>query len=626
MKIKLNPVYLLLLFFISLVMGQQHPVDALKENVRTAEERISQQEARRDQQRFRIAQNYINTNRHELAIPILEDLHSRYPSNMTYYEWLFRTYLTLSEISKADSLVSLMQTRDPQNVNFRIDQATIYFQKDQRKRALELWNRILEENPSNINIHTQVANAMLSNRLMDEAIAVYERAIQNIPNSQNLYLNIANLYRSRLMYVKATDYYLKYLEIQPGQRSYIFNQILAMQIEPEQRANFFRVLEERIAEDKQSREITLLLGQLYQRYSQYEKALETFLKLEEDKNNDVRLLDFARSAEQDSAYAVALKAYRYVVKNYPESSRLINAYSGAISTLFHMAVMHSQQQFADQAFRLIDSVNTRFSGHPELSRLKYLKGVFYLDYFFDVDAAMNIFTEILNSPGLAPARRNETLLKLGECHILKGELDKAINIFSQAKGSLYEAHAALSTARVYYFKKDWEKSSQTLEELVGRLGANADVINDALALKMKISFSQSVPFILGSFAEAELLEFQQKKSEALKKFAEITRRDSVPPVLKSQAYLQAVELSLELDEPLQGAELCKNAIADAQIQPYADKHLFLLAGILKNSLNRPEEAADVYLEILQSYPNSLLADRARDELRQMKEIKGVEFP
>ncbi|MBN2364655.1 MAG: hypothetical protein EH225_00770, partial [Calditrichaeota bacterium] len=327
-----------------------------------------------------------------------------------------------------------------------------------------------------------------------------------------------------------------------------------------------------------------------------------------------------------SAYAVALQAYRHVIGKFPESPRAIQAYSGAISTLFNMAFFHSQQQFAEQAFQLIDSVSIRFQNHPELPHLKYLEGLFYLEYYFDVDRAVDIFSDLLKATVIAPNRRDETILKLGECYILKGKLNKALDIFNQVSTKPYQDDAALYSARVYYFQKEWKKSSQSLQNLVQQLGAAGDVVNDALALQMKIAFSQSVPDILGSFSEAELLEYQRKNSEAVKKFSEITSRDSVPPVMKSESYLKAVKLSLELNEPLQAAEYCQKAISDTDILPYTDKHLFLLAGILKNSLNKPEEAYNIYLEILQNYPNSLMADRARDELRTMNDIKGVEFP
>ena len=161
---------------------------------------------------------------------------------------------------------------------------------------------------------------MVENRLWDEAVLTYQKAIESLPNSTNFYMNIANLYKNRLMYLEATEYYLKYLAVQPKQQRFVFNQILAFKIPEEQQEEFFAVLEKRTGDPDQPQEIKLLLAQLYHRYRKFDEALQLYIQLEQDKNDELRILKFAQAAERDSVFLIALQAYQFLIRKNPSSS------------------------------------------------------------------------------------------------------------------------------------------------------------------------------------------------------------------------------------------------------------------------------------------------------------------
>jgi tetratricopeptide (TPR) repeat protein len=81
-----------------------------------------------------------------------------------------------------------------------------------------------------------------------------------------------------------------------------------------------------------------------------------------------------------------------------------------------------------------------------------------------------------------------------------------------------------------------------------------------------------------------------------------------------------------LEEPVTALEYCNQAIQDSLIRPYADEHLYLLAGILERSMNRPQEAFNVYKKLLEIYPNSLLADGARERMKSLREQPNFDIP
>lgn len=617
----------LVILFFSQLSAQTQSIDNLKKNALPSTQRIlSEKAGTRDQQQFRNAQNYINLNQYHMAIPLLKDLVRRNPDNFSYYDWLLRCFFLTADIDQADSLVSFMQQRHPDDPNYLIDQANVLYRRDQKEAALRRWNEILRASSADINIYQRVASAMVDNRLLDEAIKVYLQAIHTIPRSENFYLSIAELYRSRLMFSEATHYYLKYLQKIPSQQSFVFNQILSFQIEPEQRPKFFQTLENSMRQDSLAATIKLLTAQLYQRYGEFEKAFLVYQEMDDPRTEGSQMLQFAQAAERDSSFEVALRAYRYLIRKYPQSRQVIAAYSGAISTLFHLAVQNSHQPSAQLALRMMDTVNYRFPQHPEINYLNYLQGNFYLDFYFDIDKAIEIFSLIVDNKKAEQKLKEESLLQLGQCYLMKGNIPQAMQVYKKVVQAPFRAQALYGIAQAYFFQTQWDECQKTIENLLQTQGLASWVANDALALQMVLHLSKETPDIIQKFSEAEFLRVQHKKSEAVKKYKEIIESGKSPAAIRAKVYLTISRLSLELQEPLVALDYCHRAIQDSLIQLYADEHLFLMGAILERSLNRPQDAFNAYKQLLQSYPNSLLAEEARDRLKHIRQQPNFEIP
>ena len=615
--------WLLILFITIPAFSQQESIRKLKEN---ADAIRNQQNNARDQKLYRVAQSYMNTSRYELAIPILEGLCRDNPSNRGYYQTLLRAYLTVSRIEAADSLNRSMKKHFPGDLAFDIDYGNILYRKGEHQKALDLWQQIIRQDPTQLNLYTQIADAMVQNRLLDEAVNIYLQGTQNIPRSEFLYQNIAGLYQSRLMYVEAAKYYLKYLDANPNQQQFIFNRILSFQLEPEQQGSFLKTIESLAKESKNKDDILLLTAQLYQRYGKYEDAYKIYENLDKEQKQGIFLLQFARSAERDSSYHIALKAYTEVIRHYPDNKTILQAYQGSVTTLFSLARVENNSKFAERAINLIDSVQTRYSDNPDIADMVYLKGAYYLDYYFDVDRAISIFADLIKNPRTPARQRNITLLKMGESYIIKGQLDEALNTFNKVTMKPYEAFAKLRTAQIFYYQKNWKKAGEMVNTILQKEGMASDITNDALALQLKLNQAQKSSTALEFLADADLLLVQQKKGDAVKKLAEIVQLNSVPGALKSEAYRLLITSSDELGKEVEALEYSQNAIQDSGMVQYADEYLFLMAGILEKQNDRATEAFKIYQKLLENYPNSLFTFRARDRMKYLKENKLQELP
>jgi len=580
----------------------------------------------KEQRLYRTAQSYISMKNYAAAIRILRQLHQEKPSNIMYYHTLLRVYLIVGMLDDAQHLNDEMQQLNPGDPRIKIDQANIYFRLDQKDRAFDLWEGILKSHPEDLAVYSYVANTMLENKLYDEAIKVYQEAIQRIPKSFHLYQIIASIYQSRLMYKEAAQAFLKYLEAQPSQQQYVFNRILSFQINPEEREDFFKMLEDYVKKSKQSDSIRLLMAQLYQRYREYKKAFRLYQQLDNNQKDSRYLLQFARAAETDSSFEIALEAYKLVIEKYPEYRNLMDAYTGAVRTLFGMAEQEENIQYANQAMQLIEDAEVRFKNHPYLPSLIYLKGVFKLNYFFDVDGALAVFNNLIHRKKISAKYKDLSLIRAGECQIIKGQLREALKYFQLVEGKQQIGQAKLYMAKTYYFLNEWEKATEVLAEIIKKEGVKGEITNDALALKIKLSFVQTAPEVLRQLSEAELLIFQRKKSEAIERLCKVIEISELPALFKSEVYEKIVRLSLSLNNISEAIEYCTKAIQDSSMVFYADQHLFLLGQILEENLQEYEEAFKTYRKLLENYPNSLYANQVRERMKFLKKEKIPELP
>lgn len=579
-----------------------------------------------DERLFRTAQAYLSMKRYDQAIRILEKLRQKNPQNNSYYRSLFRTYQIVGKTQKADSLVKIMLRKFPENQQFKVDQANILFKLDDKPGAFALWNQVLKTNSNNVNIYIQVANSMLENKLYDEAIHVYQQAIVKIPKTDYLYQTIASIYQNRLMYQESVRFLLKYLEIQPNRQLYVFNRILSFRVEPEDRPALFTMLENELKKFPHPDDIRLLIAQLHQRYGELEEAFRVYQQLEIKQKDAKYLLQFARSAQADSSFEIAVKAYDLVMRRYPQDKQLMTAYHGAVASLFQLTEKNNGTQYARRALTLIDQAQQKFPGNRALPGLLYLKGIFKLNYFFDVDAAIAIFSGLGANPQIAIRYSNDSLIKLGECFLMKGELENAEKSFRKITREPQLNFAQLQISRTFYFMKKWEKSTEILDKLIQKAGAGGEVTNDALKLKLRLALAQTAPAILELLSEADLLVYQRKNSEAVEKLNELLSVGDMPAAVKSEVYSEVAHLSLDLSEIPRALDYCTEAISDSNLSLYADQHLFLLATILDRNLKRYNEAFKTYQELLQNYPNSLFVDRARERIKYLKDEKLIELP
>ena len=572
---------------------------------------------------FRIARKLMQANSYQQAEAILEKLYQNRPGSEQYYGELLQALLSLSRTDDALNLIEKQKMFDSPNPRYEVDYGSALYIAGRQKEAAKVWKTTLETHKDNVTLYTLLANAMLNQNLYDEAIEVYKTGFEIHPKRIYFLQNIANIYRSRFQNAKALEFYLEYLENEPNMLAAIMRQVLSMEIEDSELEDLSGLIEKEARKFSNIPELRILLAKFYQKYQAYNRAFNVYETIEDEKTQGKYLLDFGKAMQSDSSFELALRSYDTIIRKFPQSPFLFTAYLGAAKSNLELARLKNDQQYAEQAIVIISLVRQKYPKHPEVAELSLVEGLIYKEFFFDIDNAIRIFTMISDSYTGNLEIFEKASLFLGECYLMKGDLDNAEGSFKKIQSKAFAAQALIFLTKIEFYRGHYTECQNILDGVIKLEGTDGTVTNDALELKLLLAEAQSMPEILALYAKADLLLFQDKKSEALNKLENALEKN-LPVNLKAPLLLKVARLSQEIGKSVEAIDFCNKLVSDSTLISYADEALFLMANVFENDIGDLARAFQLYDRLLVEFPDSQFGNSARTHLgkirNQMQEV------
>ncbi len=564
--------------------------------------------------RFRLAQNLLKHYEYKDALDIFQELYRTDPGNVLVIKGIQECYRELQEFDKLIDLLTGVTGRFPTNMDWQIDLAEAYYLNDEHINANQIWYGIIDRQPKNIAAYRRIAGSMINQRLFDQAIDVYTRAQQNISGQQNLHIDIANLYKLELAYGKASDHLLEFYKHNPKQLSFVQNQILTLTDQPDKVPEIIEAVENFSRRYPDQKGVTELKAGIYVKLGKYDLALQSYRALEDEKSGGAFLLNFALSARNNGAYGEALEAYQVIlglntIKPNPSQICYDMAYC------YKKMASPENPAYLSRAVSIYDSLaGARTQGPVKLASLENLGDIYYQSYF-DLDRAQSYYNEFLK---LTPANKNRdrVLLKLGDVYRAKNDLGMAQKTYSQATRQEERSISIFKQAELVYFRGQFGQAETNFEKLLQRIGPNHALTNDILTYLADIREHKNDSLALAAFADAQLLEIREKKSESAEIFSRLVY-DKTP--LKYRALTCGVQNLLDLDRNEEASRILTfyqdNWPDDVNIDA-----IYYLHGVTAEQMHEPQTALQFYQSILINYPNSLYLEEARTRARRLDQL------
>lgn len=583
-----------------------------------------------EMRRFQLANSYLQSGQYERAITLLEDLHAGSPQVHVFYAKLKEAYENVKRYDDAIALVEDRLTRQ-HGPSLLSEKARLLYLKGDESAAFSTWDEAIALAPDRQSSYQVVYQALVDVRHFERAIEILERGRETLGEDDAFLTQIAYLYSLTGRHAEAMREYLTLLEEDQQRLSFVRSRLSSFLTQDDALNASITTAEQAVQEAPLNLGYRRLLAWLHMEAKQYAEAFDVYRALDrlgEEKGR--RLLSFARQAEDAKAFETARDAYALILERYPDAPAAPEALCG-LGELHRAWGDDANEQAVSASGDRVDAPHydaaaehfrTYLQRYPNRSAypmvLRQL-GRLQQDVFMNLGAADSTLQEVVNrypdSEAAAEARYD-----LGRIALLRGNLNKARLIFSrlvdeQRTGDLAE-QARYEMALLHFYQGQFE-AAHTLAEATTEANTSTDVANDAIELKVLLLQNRgpdSLHAALTMYARAKLLERQRRPEPALKTLDSLLAGHGAHPLADDTRFFRA-QLLRTLNQP----EAAFQAFAEFPLthprSPLADRSLFEAAELKANVLDAPEEAADLYLRLLEEYPNSLLTSKARARLR-----------
>jgi tetratricopeptide (TPR) repeat protein len=584
-------------------------------------------------ERMRQAQSFERMGFFEQALNLYRPLFEQDPRNAAYYQGVKRALL---QLRRYDELLALIDRRLTVvgDLNARVDRGDVLFKKGDEAGALKYWQELLQQAPLR-DAYAMVAAALRDNNSYDEALKVYLAGREKLRDPSLFALDLANLYELRLEFENATTELVRLLQSDQRQFPLVQRRLLEMTNEYEVNENIVATIEKLLPNHPGQESLHRLRASLFVQNKEYSRAFSEYQILERianptDKANaGNEIFNFAEEARRAEACEYAAQAYRLIL-NLEKSPYTFPALMGMGQCL------RAQGKYAEalDAFAQLLQKTGNNNRNPWTLRAWREQAEIYFNDLSDMPNAIEIYRRIYDAySDNAFREKSETIFRLGDCHLAKGDLKNAGQWYETArrfaaKSALIQDKINFSLARLEYFQGRFRPSLQLLETVTSRQRAREEdesaeeaesMVNDALELTLLLeaNFSDSAGALL-SFAHAEFLTAQQKRSAAIDSLQQLVQR--FPQAgLVPQAHFNLAALYVKEGKYAEAATSYRTILEKHADSVVGDRALFRLAELTGEQMRDFQQAQKLFEQLLRDYPNSIFLDEARRHARQLAE-------
>jgi tetratricopeptide (TPR) repeat protein len=584
------------------------------------------------QEQIQLANEYLAKGDKKKALDLYRDLAKNDVNTSFIYNNYMNVLLDLGLYDEAQNFLKKTSRHDPQNLQYRLDLGLTYIRSGDMTKADKYFKELITENKGNMQRIKVMSDYFMSRSLPDYGIIALSESRQVLGNPYLFCLDLAMLYRVKGSQDKMVQEYLTYVTQSSANIQYVKNVLQALLTKPEELESLEKLLYEKVQQFPDVEVYAdLLIWVTMQQKNFYASFIQARAYDKRYKREGEKSMEVAKVALDNEDYDNALKIYRYLIREYPNSQNYLLARLGVIKTR-EERVKKSFPVKKDSVAVLIGDYKTFIKQYPDnANALEASKNqaLLYANYLDQKDSAIQILNRLIANPKASQYLKSKAKLDLGDIYILKGEPWESTLLYSQVektqKENLVGYEAKLRNAKLSYYKGDFRLAQEHLDIL--KQATTREIANDALQLSMRIKENiafDSTGAALKDYAAIELLLYQNKTDDALKKIEDLKQGVSTGGTsISNQTILDDVYW-LEANIRMQRGEF-DNSVALLQriLDEYgedilADDAYFLQGEIYERQLGDKDKAMEIYRNFLTKYPGSVYAAEARKRYRQLR--------
>ena len=583
--------------------------------------------------RYQLADSYLRAGQYDRAITLLQDLYEESPATYAFFEKLKEAYENVKRYEEAIQLVEDRIPRDANLVGLLSEKARLQFLMGDETVAYDSWRKAVDVAPAQVNTYRIVYQSLSNVRLFEKSVEVLEEARTTLNDPEQFQVDLAWLYSLIGEYAKSMQEYVGILAKNDRQLSYVRSRLGRFVEQENVLDEGIPVVEEAVQVDPLNRSYRELLGWLYLENRQFDKAFDVYRaidRLEQEEGNV--LFNFAQQAADAGAYGISSKAFAEVLDRYPNSPAAPEAQLGLSRMHEKHAEDLAERAFDDSGNRIpapnyeaaLENYRTflqKYPSHAAYPEVLQHIGRLQQEIFYALGDAESTLKEVIDRFPASLAFQ-EANFDMGRIAVLRDDLSKARLIFSRVEeelriGELAE-RARFELALIHFYQGEFD-AALTLTQVMNE-NTSTDIANDAIELKVllfenKGPDSLNVP--LNMYAKASLAARQRLFPQALSTLDSLMLQFGNHPLMDDARFLRAETL-----RDIGRTEEALNGFLEFPlIHPesfFVDRSLFTAAEMYDYEMGNEDLAIEIYGRLLNEYPGSLLASKARERIRILR--------
>ena len=587
---------------------------------------------------IQLANEYLSKGEKKKALELYRDLSRNEGSNSLIYNNYFNLLLETGSYEEAQTYVKRNQKRDPENIQYRLDQGFILVKAGDLNKADRYFKEQINLNKNHVQRIKMFAEYFSSRSLYEYGVAALTESRNSLGNPYLFSLDLAMLYRIQGSQDKMVLEYLNYVTQNSGNIQYVKNVLQAMLTKPEELESLERLLYDRVQKFPDVEVYSdLLIWVTLQQKNFYGSFIQARAYDKRYKREGEKSMDVAKVALDNEDFENAAKIFRYIIREFPNSQNRFLAGLGLLRTR-EAQIKHTFPVQKDSVQTLLKDYGNFIRQFPDnLNALEASRNqaLLFATYLNEKDSAVKILTRLIANPRASFHLKSKAKLDLGDIHLLRGEPWESTLLYSQVEKTQKENpigyEAKLKNAKLSYYKGDFQLAQEHLDIL--KEATTREIANDALDLSMKIKENiafDSTGAALREYASIELLLFQNNTDEALVRIQKLKEgritalasKDSILDVynqtILDDVYWLEANIRMQRGQFRESIQLLAQVISEHGEDILADDAQFLMAEIYERQLKDSAKAMELYRELLTRFPGSVYAAEARKRFRTLR--------
>ncbi|HTE34224.1 MAG TPA: tetratricopeptide repeat protein, partial [Chryseolinea sp.] len=285
------------------------------------------------QEQIQLANEYLVKGDKKKALEIYRDLSKNEGNTSFIYNNYINALIDMGMIEEAQNYLKKITKHDPQNIQYKLDMGLTYMRAGDQTKADKYFKELIAENKTNVQRIKVISDYFLAHSLADYGVIALTESRQAMANPYLFCLDLAMLYRVKGNEDKMVQEYLSYVTQSSANIQYVKNVLQALLTKPEELESLEKLLYDKVQQFPDVEVYAdLLIWVTMQQKNFYASFIQARAYDKRYKRDGEKSMEVARVALDNEDYDNALKVYRYLIREYPNSQNYLLARLGLIRT------------------------------------------------------------------------------------------------------------------------------------------------------------------------------------------------------------------------------------------------------------------------------------------------------